>query len=155
MIMLRAGDKITVIKGGEKYREGETLDLFEASYLVYSGRARALDENNRELGIRELFMRYASGNLWWILFTVFTDLASRGRRIRRGYGERSIIVEHGGQRYLVYVTEEGVEIPIITLLSWIEGSQHKDMIPVIAVVDMYGDVTYYQAMGISLKKLQL
>ncbi len=155
MITLRAGEKIIVIDGDERYKEGEALDLFETSYLVYSGRARVLDEDDRELGIRELFMRYASGDLWWILFTVFVDLASRGRRIRRGYGERSIIVEHGGERYMVYVTEEGAEVPVITLLSWIEGSQHKNLIPVIAVVDMYGDVTYYQAIGMSLKKLQL
>lgn len=155
MIVLRAGDKITVVKGDEKYREGDAIDLFEASYLVYSGRAKAIDEKDGELGVKELFMRYASGDLWWIYFTVFTDLASRGRRIRRGYGERSIIVEHEGEKYMVYVTEEGARVPLITLLSWIESSQHKDLIPVIAVVDMYGDVTYYQAMSISLKRLQL
>jgi hypothetical protein len=55
---------------------------------------------------------------------------------------------------MIYVTEEGAEIPMITLLSWIESSHHKDMIPVIAVVDMYGDVTYYQATNINLKKIR-
>jgi tRNA splicing endonuclease len=63
------------------------------------------------------------------------------------------VVEHGNNRYRVYVTEEGAEIPMITLLSWIESSHHKDMIPVIAVVDMYGDVTYYQTSNINLRKI--
>ncbi|MDT7888383.1 MAG: hypothetical protein RQ885_05350 [Desulfurococcales archaeon] len=154
MILLKASNKIEVAVGDNKYREGDVLDLIEASYLVYTGRAKALDESGRELDAKELFRRYASGDLWWILFTVFTDLASRGRRVRRGYGERDLVVEHGNKIYMIYVTEEGAEIPMITLLSWIESSHHKDMIPVIAVVDMYGDVTYYQATNINLKKIR-
>jgi len=154
LIILRASNRIEVVSGNGRYREGEVLDFIEASYLVYMGRAKALDESGRELEVKDLFMRYASGDLWWILFTVFTDLASRGRRVRKGYGERDIIVEHGGKTYMVYVTEEGVEIPIVTLLSWIESSHHKDMIPVIAVVDMYGDVTYYQASNINLRRIR-
>jgi len=154
MILLKASNKIEVAVGDNKYREGDVLDLIEASYLVYTGRAKALDESGRELDAKELFRRYASWDLWWILFTVFTDLASRGRRVRRGYGERDLVVEHGNKIYMIYVTEEGAEIPMITLLSWIESSHHKDMIPVIAVVDMYGDVTYYQATNINLKKIR-
>lgn len=153
MIVLRASEKIEVAVGDEKHRQGEVLDLLEASYLAYTGRATIVDENNRPLDLKQVFMKYASGNLWWILFTVFTDLASRGRRIRKGFGERDIVVEHEGKKYMVYVTEEGAEIPVITLLSWIESSQHKDMIPVIAVVDMYGDVTYYQATSMSLRRI--
>jgi tRNA splicing endonuclease len=153
VIALRASDKIQVIVGDAKYREGEELDLIEASYLVYTGRAKAFDEDGKELDVKELFKRYARGDLWWILFTVFTDLASRGRRVRKGYGERDLVVEHGNNRYRVYVTEEGAEISMITLLSWIESSHHKDMIPVIAVVDMYGDVTYYQTSNINLRKI--
>lgn len=152
-LIIRAGKRIVVVKGGGGYEEGSELDLLQASHLVYSGKALAVDEDGRELGIRDLFARYASGDLWWILFTVFNDLASRGRKVRRGYEDRDLVVEHGGKTYRIYVTEEGASVPIITLLSWLEGSQHKDLVPVIAVVDMYGDVTYYQPFTVSFKRI--
>lgn len=152
-LIIRAGKRLTIARGGGEYEEGSELDLLQACYLVYTGRARALDEEGREVGIRELFAKYARGDLWWILFTVFNDLVSRGRRVKRGYGDRDLVVEHEGKAYRVFVTEEGASVPIVTLLSWIEGSQHKDLAPVIAVVDMYGDVTYYQPFSISFKKI--
>ncbi|MEM0458113.1 MAG: hypothetical protein QXD76_03590, partial [Sulfolobales archaeon] len=59
-----------------------------------------------------------------------------------------------GKKYQIYVTEENVFIPISIILDWIESSMKKGFIPVIAVVDMYGDVTYYKASKHSFRKIE-
>ncbi|MEM0043377.1 MAG: hypothetical protein QXJ51_00010 [Sulfolobales archaeon] len=154
-IEIRYNNGVFVVeKGSERYREGEAIEPLEVAYLLQEERAIVLDESNRVLELKDLVMIYSSKREWWLLFTVLYDLHKRGRIARRGFGDRDLILEREGKKYQIYVTEENVFIPISIILDWIESSMKKGFIPVIAVVDMYGDVTYYKASKHSFRKIE-
>ncbi len=145
-IIILAGEKLTIKKGDGKYKEGAEIDLIEAAYMLYQNKALVIDQYNNTLGLKDLFIRYGKETEWWILFSVFTDLIKRGFKVKKGYGVRDLIATKGDKRYRIFVTEEGIKIKLNNILSWIENTHSKDLDTIIAVVDMYGDITYYSSL---------
>jgi tRNA splicing endonuclease len=145
-------DKYVVVRGSEKYPKGTTLDPLEVAFLIYEGKAVVFD-NGKVLSLKDLVDRYSDKKDWWLLFTVLHDLYKRGRIVKRGFSENDLILEREGKKYRIFVTEENVFLPITLISEWIESSIDKGYIPVIAVVDMHGDVTYYKASKYMFKKL--
>ena len=145
-------DKYVVVRGSEKYPKGTILDPLEVAFLIYEGKAVVFD-NDKVLSLKDLVDRYSDKKDWWLLFTVLYDLYKRGRIVKRGFSENDLILEREGKKYRIFVTEENVFLPITLISEWIESSIDKGYIPVIAVVDMHGDVTYYKASKYMFKKL--
>ena len=147
---------LTIIAGNKLYVRSDKgiseIDLIKAAYLLYHNKAIAIDENGKNISLRDLFMRYGDKEEWWILFSVFTDLAKRGFKVEKGYSSRDLIALKGDKKYRIFVTEEGMKIKLSYLYTWIEGTQVKDLDVLIAVVDMYGDITYYQVFPYTFQK---
>ncbi|MEZ0290612.1 MAG: hypothetical protein ABWJ42_05930 [Sulfolobales archaeon] len=146
--------KFIVTRGSERYRERTQLDPLEVAYLLQEDRAVVYDEGGRSIDLRDLVSLFSEKKEWWLLFTVLYDLYKRGRIARRGFTDRDLMIEREGKKYQIYVAEENVFIPISLVLEWIESSMSKGLIPVIAVVDMYGDVTYYKASKHSFRRIE-
>ncbi|HDD26374.1 MAG TPA: hypothetical protein ENF75_04715, partial [Acidilobales archaeon] len=83
-------------------------------------------------------------------FAVYYDLRMRGRRVRMGFQENDLIVEYGSEKIAVFVTEENNPIAVSKLLEWIKYALSKGLKPILAVVDMHGDITYYEVLETNL-----
>jgi len=151
--ILYVAGQFIVKKGSDKYPMGSILDPLEVAYLLHEDKAIVYGSRGEKITLRDLAYMHADKKEWWLLFTVLHDLYKRGRIAKRGFGENDLVLEREGKKYRIYVTEENVVVPISELLEWIEKAFSKNMIPVIAVVDMYGDVTYYKASKHVFKKI--
>ncbi|MGC9149187.1 MAG: hypothetical protein ACP5GI_07085 [Sulfolobales archaeon] len=151
--ILYVAGQFIVRKGSDKYPRGAVLDPLEVAYLLHEDKAVVFGDGGKILTLKDLATMYADKKEWWLLFTVLHDLYKRGRVAKRGFGENDLVLEREGKRYQIYVTEENVVVPISELLEWVDKAFSKNMIPVIAVVDMYGDVTYYKASKHFFKKI--
>ncbi|MEM4823559.1 MAG: hypothetical protein QXV31_00790 [Zestosphaera sp.] len=119
------------------------LDLVELAYLTYLKEYKIVDVDGEDLKLGDLFSKYSKSRYYWIKFTTFLDLRSRGRVAQPGYGENVLVFEMKGQRYAVYVVEENSPLNTKELLSWIDSALLKNLEPILALVDANGDVTYY------------
>ena len=128
------------------------LDPVEALYLAYRERIRGVDEGGSELSFKDLLVRFSRNDeMLWVRFTVYHDLRARGRRVSRGPRPNSLVYrDPGGRRVEVYVLEESRMTSLAEILEYIESSAKNDRIPVLAIVDKHGDVTYY-----SINRFQL
>ena len=79
------------------------------------------------------------------LFIVYYDLRRRGRRVRSGIRQGTLIVESGSRRFEVLVLSLGARTRLSSIIDWSELAVADDREPVIAVVDGHGSVTYYTA----------
>ncbi len=140
-------------EGYGEFEEGKLLlDPLETLYLVYRGRIRAVGGDGKPLSFRDLMIRFSkSDEMLWVRFTVYHDLRSRGRRVSRGPRSNSLVYrDPGGRRIEVYVLEESRMTSLAEIIEYIESSTRNDRIPVLAIVDRHGDVTYY-----SINRFQL
>ncbi len=119
------------------------IDVAEAAYVVFSGAAELIDGNGAPITLEDLFSKYSRSKYDWIKFTVLLDLRMRGRKVRAGYSENTLILERGGERKMIFVAEENSPVKSGKLIEWAEDAVRKGYDPVIALVDANGDVTYY------------
>lgn len=79
------------------------------------------------------------------LFLVYYDLVRRGKKVRVGLRERTLIYEDGsGRIYEVLVLREGERISVQQLIVWGRRASADSHEPLIAVIDENGGVTYYE-----------
>ncbi len=76
---------------------------------------------------------------------VYIDLRRRGRKPRNGARERTLWVEWGSRRYEFLILEEGDVFTFKELGEWSRLAAGDGYIPVLAIVDRVGGVTYYEA----------
>lgn len=133
---------------------GRILHFVEVAYLIYTGRAEIFDDKGNKLSFEDFFSNYCSDRKAWILFTVYFDLRKRGKRAKPGLTNSDIIVEHQKESMRIFVTEENTQLSLQTIIEWIEDSLRKGYKPLMAVVDMYGDVTYYELSKINLPRIK-
>ena len=152
--------RIVVVKKGEKLREGRVseegvreLHPVEAAYLLYTGRLRLVDEAGREVSFAELFRRIQDGNLW-ILFIVYTDLRKRGRKVRIGFKPNTLYIDRGSETIEMLVLEENTYVSPQEVIEFVNSAVNKGYRPMIAIVDMYGDITYYDVSKIVFKPIK-
>ncbi|MDK2384759.1 MAG: hypothetical protein QI199_08170 [Candidatus Korarchaeota archaeon] len=129
---------------GAPLREGLELDPLEALYLAYRGRLVVRDTGGRRLGFEELVETLSRhDDMLWVRFTVYHDLRSRGRRVSRGPAPGSLVYTGPDGRIEVYVLEESRMTSLNEVMEYIDASTRNDRVPVLAIVDRHGDVTYY------------
>ncbi len=107
--------------------------------LTIDGKSvKSLDELLREIGSR-------NSNVW-VQYEVYFDLKRRGRIAIPGPRELTLLVynrKQGKFTHYILVLEQGSRVPISLIRSFIEEAFKNDWEPVLAIVDAYGDITYY------------
>lgn len=120
------------------------LDMAELTYLVYKDLCDVYVENNK-FDLASLYSRFPQMDYAWSKFTVLLDLRERGRRAKSGYSPRELLYTKGGEKVLVLVLEENTLIEASKIVDWVRSAIMREFMPVIAIVDAHGDVTYYSA----------
>ena len=159
-VLIRYKDRKFMVEGAKNLWEGRdvpgigrVLHFVEVAYLLYTQRAELICENGMKLNFEEFFSKFGGDRKSWILFAVYYDLRKRGRKVRPGITESDLIIENKSTSMRIFVTEENTQLQLKTVMEWIEDSLRKGYKPYIAVVDMYGDVTYYEVSKISLPRI--
>ncbi len=127
---------------------GNTIHVIEALYLLYTGHAVLEGSSSPEHGFRSLVEAYSSLNPYaWVLFEVYYDLRKRGRLPAPGPRPHSLLVRRSKKdpRYTKYVLvlEESRRLDVSSLVSFAEEALRNRWEPIVAIVDRYGDITYY------------
>lgn len=138
---------------GRSIREGARITLIEAAYLVYIGAAKVASINGKELSFRDLMRHALTKNPYaWVEFEVYYDLRKRGKLPVPGPRPHSLLLRRSKKdpRYTHYILilEESRRIEIETLTSFVEEALHNQWEPLVAIVDRYGDITYYSVRSI-------
>ncbi len=121
---------------------GDSVDVLEAAYQVVRGRLVVEGYGSGWAGALKL-VNDLLGDV--DLFIVYYDLRRRGRRVKRGIRRRTLHMIRGKEVVEVLVLSEGTSTSVRELFEWSSLASGDDHVPVIAVVDGYGEVTYYEA----------
>ncbi len=121
------------------------------AYLLYVGKAEVVDEKGRKVDLEEFVKIFGDRNLW-ILFSTYLDLRRRGKVPDVGVEPNELVIDR--ERVCIYVYEENAKVRPSELLSLVERGLRKDCRVMIAVVDMYGDVTYYEVTKMVFPKIE-
>jgi len=134
------------------------LDPVEALYLTYIGEITVYSNSNI-LDFESLVkILHSKDPLLWVKFTVYYDLRSRGRVVRPGVTDNSLLLYSSKKstraEIAIYVVEEAKIMKLRELVEWIRSARMQGRTTVLAVVDKHGDVTYYETSIIEpLKKV--
>lgn len=113
----------------------EALDLLATGKVAIEGRT-GWDEA----------LRYASMlGVKLSLFLVYHDLRRRGRKAKLGSRPNTLILNLGSRKTEILVLEEGTPMTLENLAEWSRSAISSGYEPVVAVVDKYGVITYYEA----------
>ena len=134
-----------------EFKEGGLLHPLIATYLVYSNIAKIVDESGKELSLKEVINMFSDRN-FWITFSVFLDLRKRGKKVEPGIEPNELILE--SEKTKVYVFEENALVKARDLVSLVGRSMKQNYRVLIAVVDMYGDVTYYEVNKLAFSRIE-
>ncbi len=136
---------------GRELGEG-ILELLpeEALYLLERKKLRVVDELGREVPKEELIKTFVERDgEFWIKYTLYYDLRKRGFIVEEGFS--SDLIEYRIKkpseeisRYVVFGVREGRRISFAELERIVEYSLMSKKVPVIAVIDKEGNISYYQ-----------
>ncbi len=144
-IELEDNDRIIIqnsVEGGTK-----RVSIIELLWLVYS-KGKKIVYNGKFLSIEDL-LKIAKNDFVWIVFTVYSDLKNRGKKVEV-IGDNLLLLRRDYKHIEVYVLEENNLIMLSRLIELIELSHRRGREVVFALVDKHGDVTYYSSSPISL-----
>ncbi|MEM0366022.1 MAG: hypothetical protein QXR02_01170 [Acidilobaceae archaeon] len=80
------------------------------------------------------------------LFLVYHDLRTKGKRVKARVKDNTLLIPLSPGKVLeILVLEEGVHMTLEGLAEWSRGVQALNHIPIIAIVDKTGVITYYEA----------
>ncbi len=112
------------------------------AYYLYIGCAEVYDDKGTKLTLSELFEKFSSEKNLWIVFSVYSDLRRRGKKPEIGLDINELCLDECKTR--IYVFEENTLVKVETLNELIDKNIRQNSRVIIAIVDMYGDVTYYE-----------
>jgi len=127
------------------------VHVIEALYLIYRGIAKAFSKDGEPISFEELMRLYSVENPYaWVEFETYLDLRKRGRHPIPGPRPHTFLLRRRKmeQKYTHYVLvlEENRPISLETLYSFIREAFSNSWEPILAIVDRYGDLTYYEAL---------
>ncbi len=130
------------------------LEIVEIAYLLLKSRIRIRD-HGEVINSLELFMNKfydCIKEFFWPKLVVYKDLRDRGRRVRVLKDNEFLVKDKYGDLRLVVVLEEGRNIDVDELTRWISKARDNNLIPVLAIVSLQGDLTYYEISSINLRR---
>ncbi len=148
IVVKRGGDEVEIILGPVK--EGK-IHVIEALYLLYKGVAQVVDKNGKDIDFEELIRMYSIVNPYaWVEFETYLDLRKRGRHPVPGPRPHTFLLRRRKREnkytHYILVLEENRLISLETLYSFIREAFSNSWEPILAIVDRYGDITYYEAL---------
>ncbi|KSW11902.1 hypothetical protein CF15_03635 [Pyrodictium occultum] len=129
----------------------ESVHPLEALYLVYNGVATVTDRRGKRYSFENLVRLYSLRNPYaWVEFEVYLDLRKRGRLPVPGPRPHSLLLKKRKKEpkftHYILVLEESRPVKLDTLYSFVEEASKNNWEPLLAIVDRYGDITYYTAL---------
>ncbi len=124
------------------YMSNWELDPLEAAYQAVRGR---LYLDSCGSGWKCALKILSEFGLSLDVFIVYRDLRRKGRKPRLGFRKRTLIYEHNSRIYEVLILKEGYLERLLDLIEWSRLASADNHVPIIAVVDRTGIVTYYEA----------
>jgi len=125
------------------YLDGQgRLDPLEAVYQVSRGRIE-VEGCGSSWGC--VFRLLTMLDIGLDLFVVYRDLRRKGRKPFKGFRPGTLLYKHEGRVYEVLVLSEGYPVTLSQLVEWSRQSVADNHVPIVAVVDRTGVVTYYEA----------
>ncbi len=83
----------------------------------------------------------------WDKLTVYVDLKQKGRVVYNGYDDSTLIIKNrkndGKNKALVLIINESEKVAPSKLLDAVSRSKSLNLEVFLALVDKYGDITYY------------
>jgi tRNA-intron endonuclease len=139
---------------GEEMDGKLTLKDYEAIFLLYSKKLRAL-KDEKEISVNELVDLAMSRDAnAWTSFLIYRDLRNRGYVVREGFGfgvdfrvyDRG---EYGSKsaKYVVCGLNEGTKKSIKELSEIVSQIGRMGKEAVLAVIERRGEVIYYKIQG--------
>lgn len=146
-IIVTVRDDATLLSNGKK------ISYLEALYLLNKGKATFLTEGGDKLSFKEaVLLLEKRGVLDWDKFSVYVDLRERGRISTEGpFKEALEIVTDNLNSDLIFIVQDARPVGASRLVEWSEFSKRNNRNMHLAVIDKYGDVTYYNVERISFK----
>ncbi len=140
-------------------RSTSILEPIELLYLTYNGLAEVYDEKGGKLGFQELISIFTLSNPYtWVEFEVYLDLRKRGKIPVKGPRPHTFLLRRSKKAkeytHYILVLEENRPVKIATIYSFVEEALKNNWQPILAIVDRYGDITYYAAMPFHPRKVQ-
>ncbi|WP_292320485.1 hypothetical protein [Caldisphaera sp.] len=118
------------------------ISSLEGSYLVAIERANMNGQTSWKKAL-EIIKYY---KIPLNIFLVYFDLRRRGRRVWEGSRDNTLISETANlKKFEVLVLGEGNSITTSQIAEWSNLAVADSHIPVIAIVDKNGEITYYES----------
>ncbi len=118
------------------------VNLLEGIYLIAIEKAMIDNEVGWSKALE--LIKYYKIPLY--IFLVYYDLRKRGRRVWIGPRDNTLISEmHNLKKIEVLVLNEGNPITTSKIANWSELAVADSHIPIIAIVDKNGEITYYES----------
>lgn len=131
---------VNLLKSGFSDISGN-LDVLEAIHLTALGRITV----NGRTGWEEALRMLSEFNIKLSLFLVYHDLRKRGRRVKLGARPNTLVMDFKSRPVEILVLEEGSSMTLEDLAEWSKTAIASGHEPVVAIVDRYGVITYYEA----------
>ncbi len=130
------------------------LEVVEIAYLLIRSRIRIIDRGRVYSSLEDFMNRYFNciKEFFWPKLVIYRDLRDRGRRVKVLGDNEFLVKDKYGNLRLVVVLEEGSNIEVSDLNRWIGKARDNNLIPVLAIVSLQGDLTYYEISGIDLRR---
>ncbi|MEM1541340.1 MAG: hypothetical protein QW101_02275 [Ignisphaera sp.] len=110
-------------------------------YLVYTGVAEIVNEKGERIGFRDLVKSLKNANTF-SMFIVLYDLVKRGRKVGVGEIHNELVIID--EKIKIYVLDEDSYIVAEELYKIVDRAIKQGYRLVVAVVDINGEVTYYE-----------
>ena len=148
--------ELVIVKGIDEvlkhlpYTSIHRLHPLEALYLLYNSVATVTGHDGKNYTFEDLIKKYSQLNPYaWVEFEVYLDLRKRGRLPVPGPRPHSILLRRRKREpkytHYILVLEENRPVRLVTLYSFVEEATKNGWEPLLAIVDRYGDITYYTA----------
>jgi tRNA splicing endonuclease len=132
-------------------KEGEHVDPVLALHLVFNNIARVEGENGAEIDLAKL-IEEMQNSLSSSALLVLQDLMKRGRKVVPGATKNDLVLL--GERIVIHVLDEDADIGVEELYNMVDNAIKQGYRFVVAIVDMHGDVTYYEVTKTSFPKIE-
>lgn len=128
------------------------LDLTEVAYLLLEGKLVLEMPGGIQVSSLDEFMKHAGEcfkDFFWPQLVVYKDLRDRGRRVKVIDQYKFLVKDKSGNLRFVYVLEEKKLVKMEDIVRELDNARKNSLQPVLAIVSLQGDLTYYEANIIS------
>lgn len=144
-------DKVFKEVHGVQIGNEHIISYVEALWLYHKGIAEFYLKDHRKLSLNDI-IRLSKDKDLWIMFSVYTDLRSRGKKPHVNVLSKTLSITKDKNIIEIIVLEESSMLLLNELILMIDNLFRKGRDVVLGLVDKHGDVTYYQVVKMGMLK---